>query len=96
VPYAGSLYDNVAATVAKLKATMVSCGATTLRGFHEAAVLTVVSPASYAQNTAEVLMRDRPVETVSSLTRVGCSSSAGSTGRAEKGPNLGAESASQR
>lgn len=58
VPYAGSLFDNVAATAAKLRATMVSCGATTLRAFHESAVLTVVSPASYAQNTAEVLVRE--------------------------------------
>lgn len=65
VPYAGSLADNVAVTAAKLKATMVSCGATSLRQFHESAVLTVISPASYAQNTAEVLLRDRPVDTAS-------------------------------
>lgn len=63
VSYAGSLYDNVAATAAKLKATMVSCGSTSLRAFHESAVLVTVSPASYAQNTAEVLLRDRPVGT---------------------------------
>ena len=48
VCYAGSLADNVAVTAAELKATLVSCGATTLRGFHESAVLTVISPASYA------------------------------------------------
>jgi IMP dehydrogenase len=65
VPYAGSLADNVAVTAAKLKATMVSCGAVTLREFHESAVLTVISPASYAQNTAEVQLRDRPVDTTS-------------------------------
>lgn len=65
VPFAGSLADNVAVTAAKLKATMVSCGAVTLREFHENAVLTVVSPASYAQNTAEVQLRDRPVDTTS-------------------------------
>jgi IMP dehydrogenase len=65
VPYAGSLADNVAITVAKLKATMVSCGALTLREFRKSAVLTVVSTASYAQNTAEVQLRDRPVDTAS-------------------------------
>jgi IMP dehydrogenase len=65
VPYAGSLADNVAVTAAKLKATLISCGATTLRSFHESAILTVISSASYAQNTAEVLPRDRPVDTAS-------------------------------
>jgi IMP dehydrogenase len=59
VPYAGSLYPNVAATVTKLKATMVSCGATTLRELHESAVLTVISSASAVQNTAEVLVPER-------------------------------------
>lgn len=66
VPYAGSLYDNVAVTTAKLKATMISCGSTSLRAFHESATLVTVSPASYAQNTAEVLLRDRPVATSAS------------------------------
>ena len=61
----GSLADTVAVTVSKLKATMVSCGATTLRGFHEDAVLTVVSSASAVQGTAEVQLRDRPVDTTS-------------------------------
>ena len=59
----GPLADTVAVTVSKLKATMISCGATTLRDFHEKAVLTVVSPASAVQGTAEVRLRDRPVET---------------------------------
>ena len=35
VPYAGSLYDNVSLTIAKLRATMISCGAITLPSFHE-------------------------------------------------------------
>jgi IMP dehydrogenase len=60
VPYAGSLYDNVAMTIAKLKATMISCGSTTLRTFHDDAVLVPVSHQSYLQNTAEVQLRDRP------------------------------------
>ncbi len=60
VPYAGSLYDNVATTIAKLKATMISCGSTTLPAFHDNAVLVPVSHQSYLQNTAEVRLRDRP------------------------------------
>ena len=61
VPYAGNLYDNLALTLAKLKATMVSCGSTTLRQFHDTAVLTRISAPSYTQNTAEIDIRDRPV-----------------------------------
>jgi hypothetical protein len=38
---------------------MVSCGATTLRGFHEAAVLEPISDAAATQNGAQVLMRDQ-------------------------------------
>lgn len=57
VPYAGSLHRNVALTRTKLTATLISCGATTLRGFHENAVLVQVSERSYAQNTAEVQLR---------------------------------------
>jgi IMP dehydrogenase len=60
VPFAGSMYDNVARTMTKLKATMVSCGSLTLPGFHDSAVLVTVSAASHAQNTAEVEVRDRP------------------------------------
>ncbi|MEU7901417.1 IMP dehydrogenase [Actinoplanes sp. NPDC049118] len=60
VPYAGSLYDNVDLTIAKLKATMISCGATDLRGFHDGAVLVPVSQQSFLQNSAEIRLRDRP------------------------------------
>jgi IMP dehydrogenase len=63
VPFAEPLADTVAVTAAKVKATMVSCGATTLRDLHERAVLTTVSPASAVQGTAEVQLRDRPVDT---------------------------------
>jgi IMP dehydrogenase len=58
VPYAGSLYDNVSTTIAKLKSTMISCGATTLADFHENAVLVPVSQQSFLQNTAEIKLRD--------------------------------------
>jgi IMP dehydrogenase len=62
VPYAGSLYDNVDLTRAKLTATMISCGATTLRQFHEGAQLVQVSERSYEQNTAEVKVRRRTLD----------------------------------
>jgi IMP dehydrogenase len=62
VPYAGSLYDNVALTMAKLKATLVSCGSTTLRSFHDNAVLVELSQQSYLQNTHEVRLRERPYD----------------------------------
>jgi IMP dehydrogenase len=60
VPYAGSLYDNVSATIAKIKATMVSCGSTTLPQFHHSATLVEVSHQSYLQNSADIRLRDRP------------------------------------
>jgi IMP dehydrogenase len=60
VPYAGSLYDNVATTIAKLKATMISCGSTTLADLHANAVLVPVSQQSFLQNVAEIQLRDRP------------------------------------
>jgi IMP dehydrogenase len=63
VPYAGSLYDNVDTTIAKLKATMLSCGATSLGDFHETAVLVPVSQQSFLQNSAEIQLRDRPSDT---------------------------------
>ena len=63
VPYAGSLYDNVDTTIAKIKATMISCGATTLPDFHKNAVLAPLSAQSFDQNTAEIQLRDRPTPT---------------------------------
>jgi len=60
VPYAGSLYDTVALTLAKLKATLASCGSPTLSAFHENAVLVPVSHQSYLQNTSEIQLRELP------------------------------------
>lgn len=62
VPYAGSMYDTVALTMAKLKSTMTSCGSTTLRQFTETARLAPISAQSYAQNSHEVALRERPTE----------------------------------
>jgi IMP dehydrogenase len=60
VPWAGSLYDNVDTTIAKLKATMISCGAVSVADFHAGAVLVPVSEQSFRQNSAEIQIRDRP------------------------------------
>ncbi|MGX6601848.1 IMP dehydrogenase [Micromonosporaceae bacterium Da 78-11] len=60
VPWAGSLYDNVATTIAKLKATMISCGSVSVADFHTDAVLVPVSQQSFLQNSAEIQIRDRP------------------------------------
>jgi IMP dehydrogenase len=60
VPYAGSLYDNLSVTLAKITSTMISCGSTTLRQFHDTATLVEVSHQSYLQNFEDVRLRDRP------------------------------------
>lgn len=60
VPYAGDLNEGVAVTVAKIKATMASCGATTLREFRETARLTIVSAQSIEESHATVTVRDTP------------------------------------
>ena len=64
VPYAGSLKDNVALTVSKIKSTMCNCGALTLSELREKAKLTVVSATSIKEGGAhDVILKDR--ETVS-------------------------------
>jgi IMP dehydrogenase len=59
VPYAGSLYGNVGVSLAKITSTMVSCGSTTLRQFHDSAKLVEVSRQSYLQDTEDVRLRDQ-------------------------------------
>jgi IMP dehydrogenase len=60
VPYAGSLYDNVKVTLAKLRSTMISCGSTTLRRFHDSATLVQVSQQTFVQNSEDVQRAERP------------------------------------
>ncbi|GAA2706091.1 IMP dehydrogenase [Actinoplanes palleronii] len=60
VPYAGSLYDNVKVTLAKIRSTMISCGSVNLRQFHESATLIQVSQQTFVQNSEEVDRNDRP------------------------------------
>ncbi|MBQ7242763.1 MAG: IMP dehydrogenase [Bacilli bacterium] len=59
VPYAGSLRDNVAATISKIKHTMCNCGALTIREFNRKAKLTLVSGTSIVEGGAhDVLVKD--------------------------------------
>jgi IMP dehydrogenase len=60
VPYAGSLYPTVSVTLAKITATMISCGSTTLPKFHDTATLVEVSHQSWMQNSEDVQLRNRP------------------------------------
>jgi len=57
VPYAGDLNEGPAITIAKLKATMVSCGATGLRQFQDDARLTLVSEQSFQEAHANIDVR---------------------------------------
>lgn len=57
VPYAGDLNEGLALIIAKIKATMTSCGATTLRQFHDSARLTLVSDQSFQEAHASVDIR---------------------------------------
>ncbi len=52
VPYAGSLKDNVALSLAKVKSTMCNCGALTIPELQEKAVLTLVSATSIVEGGA--------------------------------------------
>ena len=59
VPYAGSLKDNVALTLSKVKHTMCNCGALTIPELQEKAVLTLVSSTSIVEGGAhDVIQKD--------------------------------------
>ena len=57
VPYAGSLRDNVALTLSKVKSTMCNCGALTIPEFQEKAKLTLVSATSIVEGGAHDVIR---------------------------------------
>ena len=60
VPYAGSLKDNVAMTLAKVKSTMCNCGALTIPELQKKAVLTLVSATSIVEGGAhDVIQKDK-------------------------------------
>ena len=59
VPYAGSLKDNVAMTLSKVRHAMCNCGSLTIPEFQEKAVLTLVSPTSIVEGGAhDVIQKD--------------------------------------
>ena len=60
VPYAGSLKDNVALSLAKVKSTMCNCGALTIPELQEKAVLTLVSATSIVEGGAhDVIQKNK-------------------------------------
>lgn len=60
VPYAGSLHDNVAATLAKVRSTMCNCGALSIEELQKKAKLTLVSSVSIVEGGAhDVLVKDK-------------------------------------
>ena len=59
VPYAGTLKDNVAMTLAKVRSTMCNCGALSIPELQEKAVLTLVSATSIVEGGAhDVIQKD--------------------------------------
>ena len=59
VPYAGSLKDNVALTLSKVRHAMCNCGAMSIPELQEKAVLTLVSPTSIVEGGAhDVIQKD--------------------------------------
>ena len=59
VPYAGSLKDNVAVTLSKVKSTMCNCGALNIPDFQKKAKLTLVSATSIVEGGAhDVIQKD--------------------------------------
>ena len=59
VPYAGSLKDNVAITLSKVRSTMCNCGAITIPELQKKAKLTLVSATSIVEGGAhDVMLRE--------------------------------------
>jgi len=60
VPYAGSLHNNLATTLAKIRSTMCNCGALTIPELRDRAKLTLVSSVSIVEGGAhDVLLKDQ-------------------------------------
>ena len=57
VPYAGSLKDNVAVSLSKIRSTMCNCGAMTLEELRSKAKLTLVSATSIVEGGAHDVIR---------------------------------------
>ena len=62
VPYAGSMHDNLAITLSKVRSTMCNCGALTIPELQDKAKLTLVSSVSIVEGGAhDVVVRDNNV-----------------------------------
>ena len=62
VPYAGSLHDNVALTLSKVRHTMCNCGAVTIPELQQKAKLTLVSATSIVEGGAhDVVLKENTV-----------------------------------
>ena len=60
VPYAGSLKDNVALTLNKVKSTMCNCGAVSIPELQEKAKMTLVSATSIVEGGAhDVVLKEK-------------------------------------
>ena len=63
VPYAGKLKDNLEITLAKIKATLSACGASTIKEFQSRARLTVVSSRTIEEGGVhDVMAKERSTE----------------------------------
>jgi len=65
VPYAGSLHDNLAITLSKIRSTMCNCGALTIPEIQKKARLTLVSSVSIVEGGAhDVVLKDKNIALV--------------------------------
>jgi IMP dehydrogenase len=65
VPYAGSLHDNVALTLSKVKHTMCNCGALTISELQQKAKITLVSATSIVEGGAhDVILKENAINPV--------------------------------
>ena len=65
VPYAGSLHDNLAITLSKIRSTMCNCGALSIPELQQKAKLTLVSSVSIVEGGAhDVVLKDKNISPV--------------------------------
>ncbi len=63
VPYAGTLHDNLAVTLSKVRSTMCNCGALTIPELQDKAKLTLVSSVSIVEGGAhDVVVKDNSAQ----------------------------------
>lgn len=63
VPYAGTLHDNLAVTLSKIRSTMCNCGALSIEELQQKAKLTLVSSVSIVEGGAhDVVVKDNSIK----------------------------------